>query len=117
MSKGNKTVNEQEIDYVKLAKSIFWIVVAIWWFSFACGGGVKITNPEKDAKKMSKKFEKCETAREVDEVWEEYVEMARMYQEEAYDGERSVQDYKDFIMATGMTEGQKDAMKAALMSQ
>ena len=65
----------------------------------ACG--ISTSTPERDAAKIIRKFEAASSPREREEALQLYERYMEAYQEEVFDGKRSVEDLKTLTYKVG----------------
>lgn len=100
------------------------------WVGFICGlvtlivilfangtisFGPKLTTPYKDATVLNERFSKCKSPKEIDEVYNDMQEILSLYQQEVYDGKRTIRDVETFVNTLNFNAKSIDDHKALLM--
>lgn len=77
--------------------------------------GPKLTTPYKDATELNERLSKCKSAKEIDEVYNEMQEILSLYQQEVYEGKRTIRDVETFVNTLNFNAKSIDDHKALLM--
>lgn len=77
-------------------KKLFLLLVCTLGL-IACDTGVSTSTPSNDARKISAQFKAAKTPKDIDDARNLLHKYQAAYQEEMYNGKRSVHEYREFM--------------------
>ena len=77
-------------------KKLFLLLVCTLGL-ISCDNGVRTSTPSNDARKISAQFKAAKTPKDIDDARNLLHKYQAAYQEEMYNGKRSVHEYREFM--------------------